>query len=133
VSLLTELLDEPPQQEARFGWAVGDVSPRTGRAVQLPFDAYWRSRNLLVEIDEDQHSTPTPHFDKPDVLTVSGVHRGDQRRLYDARKRAAARDAGFTLIEIPWPRRPPPGHRDRAEDLATVRLILEIAGVLDNT
>jgi hypothetical protein len=56
-------------------------------------------------------------WDKPDVMTVSGVHRGEQRRVYDERKRAAGRDEGYTVVEIPWERRPAAGKRDRARDL----------------
>jgi hypothetical protein len=117
--------------EKRFPWALGDVSPRTGRAAQLPFDAVWESRELIVEIDEDQHRNPVSFFDKPTVLTVSGIHRGEQRRLYDSRKRNAARAAGYTVVEIPWPRTPPPGSRDRHADRQNLRDILREAGALE--
>lgn len=39
-------------------------------------------------------------FDKPDVLTVSGVHRGEQRRLYDERKAQLIRAKGLRLVVI---------------------------------
>jgi len=39
-------------------------------------------------------------FDKPHRLTVSGVHRGKQRQLYDQRKRSAARDQGYKLVAV---------------------------------
>jgi very-short-patch-repair endonuclease len=81
----------------------------------------WESRKLIVEIDEDQHRKPVEFFDKPEQLTVSGVHRGEQRRIYDARKRAAARKEGYTVIEIPWPRNPPPSWRDRHTDREALR------------
>lgn len=55
IDLLTELLGEPPECEKRYAWAFGDVSTNTGRAVQLPFDAVWESRRVIIEIDEDQH------------------------------------------------------------------------------
>lgn len=73
-------------REHRFAWLLGDVSPRTGRQVRLPVDAYWESLGLVVEFQEEQHSQSVKLFDKPDVLTVSGIHRGEQRRLYDERK-----------------------------------------------
>ncbi|MEU9453096.1 hypothetical protein [Streptomyces sp. NPDC048277] len=41
-----------------------------------------------------------PHFDKPDRLTVSGVHRGEQRALYDARRDAEIPAHGLRLIVI---------------------------------
>jgi hypothetical protein len=129
IELLAELLDETPLTEVRFAWALGDPSPRTGRAAQLPFDAVWERRKLIVEIDENQHRKPVKFFDKPDTLTVSGVHRGEQRRLYDARKRAAAREAGYTVMEVPWPRNPPPSRRDRDADRETLRALLHRLGL----
>jgi len=94
IGLLTELLGEPPELEKTYAWALGDLSPKTGRARRLPFDAVWESRRLIVEVDEDQHRRPVAHFDKPERLTVSGVHRGEQRGLYAERKRTAARAEG---------------------------------------
>jgi very-short-patch-repair endonuclease len=98
----------------RFSWAVGDPSPTTGLKVQLPFDGVWEERKLIVEVDEEQHSEATPFFDKTHKMTVSGVHRGEQRRLYDKRKRAAAIAQGYKLIAIPWSRKrkPQPGDSD---------------------
>ena len=91
IGLASELLGEEPDREKLYPWALGDVSAKTGHARRLPFDAVWEKRRLIVEVDEDQHRRPVSFWDKPDVLTVSGVHRGEQRHLYDERKRAAAR------------------------------------------
>jgi hypothetical protein len=121
IGLARELLGEEPEREKTYPWALGDVSTKTGHARRLPFDAVWEARRLIVEVDEDQHRRPVAFWDKPQVLTVSGVHRGEQRRLYDERKRAAARSEGYTVIEIPWERRPVPSKRDRAADLRAVR------------
>jgi hypothetical protein len=129
LDLLDEILGESGQREKRFPWALGDQSPTTGRGIELPFDSYWPARRLIVEIDEDQHRTPTPFFDKPHVVTVSGVSRGEQRRIYDARKRAAARAQGFTIVEIPWPRKPPLDRRDRDQDRGILVQRLQEAGV----
>jgi hypothetical protein len=130
IDLLAEILAEEPEREARYGWALGDVSKKTGRQAQLPFDAVWESRRLIVEVDEDQHRHPVQFWDKPDRLTVSGVHRGEQRRIYDLRKRAAAREQGYRVVEIAWERRPPPARRNRDEDRRRLRELLSEAGVL---
>jgi hypothetical protein len=127
IGLVSELLGESPEREKRFPWATGDVSPKTGRAALLPFDAVWESQRLIVEVDENQHRQPVPFWDKPDKLTVSGVSRGVQRRLYDERKRAAAREHGYAVVEIPWERRPIPEKRDRESDLVLVRSLLTVA------
>jgi hypothetical protein len=130
IDLLTELLGEPPEREKRYAWALGDVSTKTGRAVQLPFDAVWESRRVIIEIDEDQHRNPVPIFDKPERMTVSGVARSEQRALYAERKRSAARAEGYLVLEIPWERRPRPQRRDRVADLALLRRLLEGANLL---
>jgi hypothetical protein len=127
IALLDEILDEPCEREKRYDWALGDKSAKTGRRAMLPFDAVWESRKLIAEIDEDQHRQSMPFWDKPDTLTVSGVDRGQQRRLYDDRTRSAARDAGYVVLEIPWPRRRPPRDRDRAADQEA--LVAMLAGV----
>jgi hypothetical protein len=130
LSLVEEILGEAAEREKRFAWAVGDPSAKTGRCVELPFDAVWASRRLIVEIDEDQHRRSVAFWDKPDVPTVSGVSRGEQRAIYDGRKRAAARERGFTVIGIPWERRPPPERRNRDEDRKHLVQLLSDGGVM---
>jgi hypothetical protein len=129
IGLIEEILREPAEREKRFVWAAGDPSPRTGRSALLPFDAFWESRRLIVEVDEDQHRQPVEFWDKPDVVTVSGVSRGRQRAIYDARKRAAARAQGFTVVEIPWERRPLADHRNADADRQDLKRLLEQAGL----
>jgi len=124
IEILVFLLG-PCEREKRFPWALGDTSPKTGRAALLPFDAVWECPKLIIEIDEDQHDESTPFFDKRNALTVSGVHRGDQRRIYDDRKRALAEKHGYKLVRLPWSRRRKPAKNDVAE----VRALLENAGV----
>jgi hypothetical protein len=41
-----------------------------------------------------------PHFDKPDKITVSGVHRGEQRALYDTRRDTEVPAHGLRLVVI---------------------------------
>jgi hypothetical protein len=38
--------------------------------------------------------------DKPDKLTVSGVHCGEQRRIYDERRRALVPAHGYALLIV---------------------------------
>lgn len=35
-------------------------------------------------------------------MTVSGVHRGEQRILYDERRRKVIPEYGYVLVEIPY-------------------------------
>ena len=71
----------------------------------------------MVEFAESQHTEPTPHFDKPDVLTVSGVHRGIQRAIYDDRRRRLIPEHGLRLVIISATDFPLKGRRSIATEI----------------
>jgi len=96
IDLCDEVLGESAIRQHRFDFLRGDANTR------LPVDAYYPSINLVVEYRERQHTRPVAHFDKPDRMTVSGVHRGEQRRLYDQRRREVLPRHGIRLIEIDY-------------------------------
>ncbi|MFF9279097.1 hypothetical protein [Streptomyces griseosporeus] len=127
VGLCNQVLGETALTQHTFDWLLGD--PGTGgRRRKLPVDAYWPGHQLVVEYRELQHDRPVPHFDKPDRLTVSGVHRGEQRALYDARRDTEIPAHGLRLVVIR------PGdldadrrgrlRRNREADLAALRTML---------
>ncbi len=93
------LLGHQSLREHRFAWLRGDPGA-SGRSMTLPVDAYWPDLGLVIEVYERQHDHPVAHFDKPDRLTVSGVHRGEQRRIYDERRRTLVPAHGLTLLII---------------------------------
>ncbi len=133
---VTELLVEilgPAEKEKRFDWCRGDARSPGGRGIALPFDAVWESRKLIVEVDERQHDEAVTHFDKPGEMTVSGVHRGEQRKRYDRRKGRQARRHGYQLVRVRATilaskgRRIVPGDRDA--DRAAIRGLLQNRGV----
>ena len=93
------LLGKPGLREHRFDWLQGDPG-QSGTTAGLPVDSYWPDLGLVVEVYERQHDHPVGHFDKPDRLTVSGVHRGQQRRLYDQRRRDLIPAHGLTLLIV---------------------------------
>jgi hypothetical protein len=69
----------------------------------LPVDAFWPTLDLVMEFNERQHSEAVPHFDKLDVMTVSGVPRGGengQRRIYDLRRDELIPAHGLRLVRI---------------------------------
>jgi hypothetical protein len=98
IDLCDGVLGSVGVRQATFDWLVGDVSPSTGRARRLPVDTYWPEFHLAVEFQEKQHTHPVAIFDRR--ATVSGVPRGEQRRLYDLRKAELLPLHAITLITI---------------------------------
>jgi hypothetical protein len=97
LDLCDEVLGERASRQHRFEWLLGDPG-RNGRRVRLPVDGFWAGHGLVVEYRERQHDQPVAFFDKPDRLTVSGVHRGLQRALYDARRDELIPAHGLRLV-----------------------------------
>ena len=98
INLCDEVLRLQALRQHTFPFLVGDGA----RPRRLPVDAYYEPLNLVVEYRELQHSEAIPFFDKPDKKTVSGVPRGEQRKLYDKRRREVLPEHGITLIEISY-------------------------------
>lgn len=97
IDLCEQVLGEPASRQHRFDWLRGDLS-ESGRRARLPVDAYFPAHKLVVEYRERQHYEAVPHFDKPDRMTVSGVHRGEQRRRYDQRRETEIPRHGLRLM-----------------------------------
>ena len=115
-------------RQHRFAWLQGDPDPR-GRTRDLPVDAYYPDHYLVVEYRERQHDLPVPHFDKPDVVTLSGVPRGQQRRIYDRRREVEIPAHGLRLVIIKPSDLSANGsgrlRQDRAADLPVVKTLLQ--------
>lgn len=88
-------------RQHKFDFLVGDIG-KNGQRRKLPVDAFYETLNLVVEYCERQHSESVAHFDKPDKLTVSGVHRGEQRKIYDQRRREELQKNEIQLVEISY-------------------------------
>ncbi len=92
IDLCDEILGSPALRQHRFRYLVGDSG------VPLPVDAYYPHLQLVVEYLERQHRESVAFFDRKP--TVSNVSRGEQRRLYDQRRREILPSKGITLLEI---------------------------------
>ncbi|TXH27565.1 MAG: hypothetical protein E6R06_03565 [Mycobacterium sp.] len=122
LDLCDEALGVPGVRQARFDWLRGDPSPKRPRGTKLPVDGYWSNLGLVVEFQEEQHSEAVPFFDRRQ--TVSGVGRGEQRRVYDERKRRLIPEHGLRLVVIEksaFTLKSRRIDRDRARDLQVVR------------
>jgi hypothetical protein len=96
ICLCDAVLGVTALREHRFDFLLGDAN------TPLPVDAYYRSLKLVIEYHERQHTEPVNFFDKPDQLTVSRVPRGEQRAIYDQRRRDVLPRHGVELIELSY-------------------------------
>jgi hypothetical protein len=92
IDLCDLILKEQGFRQHRFDFLRGDSGRR------LPVDAFYAEHNLVVEFHEKQHTEGVPFFDKR--ATVSGVSRGEQRRIYDQRRREVLPENGIKLISF---------------------------------
>ena len=100
LDLVAEILAEPDYRwQHRFPTLLGDPG-QDGKRRPLPVDGYFPRHKLIVEYWEKQHSTPVPIMDE--AMSISGVSRGHQRRLYDERRRAWARSNGLCLVVLDY-------------------------------
>lgn len=101
LNLCDELLKEKSARQHKFDFLLGDPD-KNGICRKLPVDAFYHESNLVIEYRDLQHSEAVPHFDKPNVITVSGVSRGEQRKIYDQRRRDVLKQQGIQLIELDY-------------------------------
>jgi len=133
LDLVAQILLEPDYRwQHRFPSLVGDPG-KDGKRRPLPVDGYFPRHRLIVEYWETQHSAPTPIMDEG--MTISGVSRGHQRRLYDQRRQSWADANGLRMVILDHRgfETDPQGRlrRDPARDRRIVAEALRSAGVLD--
>lgn len=101
IDLCDRFLGKKGLRQHRFDFLQGDPNAN-GNCAKLPIDVYYPELNLAVEYEEYQHSHAVNHFDKPEVITVSGVHRGEQRKIYDLRRKEVLPKNGIQLVVISY-------------------------------
>ncbi|WP_211316273.1 hypothetical protein [Flavobacterium faecale] len=128
LDLCDEVLQIKGLRQHRFDFLLGDANNQ-GRKAKLPVDIYFDELNLVIEYKEQQHTKPNKHFDKPDLFTVSGVHRGQQRKIYDQRRLEVLPQHDIKVIEISYSDfrfdKKDKILRDYDKDLAVVKKLLK--------
>lgn len=99
LDLCDKVLGLISSRQHKFNFLLGDPNVN-GVAAKLPVDSFYRELNLVVEYREQQHTENVKFFDKPNKITVSGVHRGEQRKIYDERRREVLPNNNIHLVEI---------------------------------
>jgi len=99
LDMCDEILGSIGIRQHRFDFLLGDPNEK-GKCTKLPVDSYYPELNLVIEYKEQQHTKPNKHFDKPDLFTINGVHRGEQRKIYDQRRLDVLPKHGIKVVEI---------------------------------
>jgi hypothetical protein len=119
------ILEEKALRQHTFPWLLGDPG-KSGRCVCLPVDGYYDRHALVIEYRERQHDEAVPFFDRRE--TVSGVGRGQQRRLYDQRREAEIPERNLRLLIVRPTDLAHDGrlrlHRDRVQDMTSLKTLL---------
>jgi hypothetical protein len=99
LDICDRILRVPSQRQMKFDFLLGDPNPR-GSKRRLPVDAYYEDLKLAIEFREIQHFKTNGLMDLRS--TCSGVLRGEQRRIYDERRRTLLPANGIRLLEIDY-------------------------------
>lgn len=101
LDLCDKVLGHISYRQHKFDFLLGDPNKK-GVAAKLPVDSYYQDLNLVIEYRERQHTEAVNFFDKPNKMTVSGVHRGEQRKIYDERRQKVLPKHNIDLVEISY-------------------------------
>ena len=130
IDLCDEVLGEKAYRQHSFDFLKGDPG-KDGKRRKLPVDAYYPSKDLVVEYNERQHTESVPLFD--DKKTISGVSRGEQRKLYDERRKKVLPQHNIKLVVISCFNFELDGKkkikRNRRRDLEIVKKLFEKKGI----
>ena len=128
IDLCDQVLGQKANRQKRFDFLLGDLHKDGVTRTKLPVDAYYNELNLVIEYYEKQHTESVAHFDKPDVKTVSGVSRGEQRKIYDERRKDLLPKNGIDLITIDYSQLSHTSNkellRDKEHDLEVIKVLL---------
>jgi hypothetical protein len=102
IDLCDEILGLKASRQHRFDFLLGDLHSNGVSRTKLPVDGYYAPKNLVIEFHERQHTEAVSHFDKPNKMTVSGVHRGKQRAKYEQLRRDLLPENGIQLVELDY-------------------------------
>lgn len=122
IDLCDEVLGLRARRQHRFPFLKGDGG------TSLPVDAFYEKMRLVVEYHEKQHTEPVKQFDRRP--TVSGVDRGEQRKLYDDRRRDLLPKHNIQLVILDYSQFEHTSakrlKRNRVKDLSVIRAVLNM-------
>lgn len=100
IDLCDEVLKEKALRQHCFDFLRGDSRKGGKPGRKLPVDANYESKKLVIEYNEKQHTESVALFDKK--KTISGVSRGEQRKIYDNRRAEVLPQHGIEFVVISY-------------------------------
>jgi hypothetical protein len=101
LDLCDELLKANASRKHTFSYLFGDMHKKGKTRTKLPLAAFYEDANLVIEFLEKQNNTEADK-EKLDVMTVSGITRGEQIIKYNKRRRDVLEKKNINLIEIDY-------------------------------
>lgn len=101
LDLCDELLEDKAMRQHTFDFLVGDFHKDGRTRTEIPLDGYYYSLNLAIDYSEKQDVEETI-VDNADKMTISGVTRAEQRKIYNRRKREVLRKKEVNFIELKY-------------------------------
>ncbi len=101
LDLCDELLKEKASRKHTFAGLLGDMHKKGKTRTKLPLAAFYETANLAIEFTEKQNKTKE-YLEKLEVMTVSGITRGEQILKYNKRRKDILEKKDINLIEIDY-------------------------------
>lgn len=101
LNLCDELLKEKASRKHTFSFLLGDMHKRGKTRTKLPLAAFYEDANLVIEFLEKENTTEA-YLNKQQVITSSGITRGEQIIRYNKRRRDVLEKKKINLIEIDY-------------------------------
>lgn len=99
LDLCDELLKEKSIRQHTFDFLLGDFHRDGKSRTALPLDGFYPNKNLVIEYTEKQQSADESSSNQ-NKMTISGVNRTEQRKIYKQRKKEVLRKKDINFIEI---------------------------------
>ncbi len=101
INLCDELLKAKASRKHTFPFLLGDMHKRGKIRTKLPLAAFYEDANLVIEFLEKENTTEA-YLEKLQVITSSGITRGEQIIRYNKRRRDVLEKKNINLIEIDY-------------------------------
>lgn len=129
INLCDEILEAQASRQHKFGFLLGDYHKNGKTRTPLPVDAYYKEQNLVIEIKYRPETEAIEDFDKPEKITVSGVSRSEQRKIYSERRKKGLKANDIQVLEVDYADFDCDGRhrlmRDKEKDLAVLKKLLK--------